>query len=186
MKLYHVSSAPNLKVLEPHVSTHGKSYVYATSNLELALFFGSKKSAGDFDGMYGTEGDKPFFYEAYEGALKRRFDGATCYIYEVDPSTFEGGKTSFGCEMVSTEPVKVKNCTEVSNLYQHLLDLNEKGRIDLHFFEDTSEYKKLIHDHIVDRIVSFNILDRKNSWLYGFCQEKFPSIIDELTQNHTM
>ena len=44
MKLYHVSKVPNLKVLEPRISTHGKEYVYATTNLEFALFFGGKES----------------------------------------------------------------------------------------------------------------------------------------------
>ena len=31
--LFHVSSTPDIKVLEPRVSTHGKAYVYAIENL---------------------------------------------------------------------------------------------------------------------------------------------------------
>ena len=49
-KLYHVSPVPNLTLLESKVSTHGKSYVYATKNLTVALLFGSNKSMGDLDG----------------------------------------------------------------------------------------------------------------------------------------
>ena len=69
-KLYHVSDVPNLKILEPRVSTHGQPFVYATPYLEFALFFGSKKSKGDFDGMYGiNKQGKPYFYEAYKNAF---------------------------------------------------------------------------------------------------------------------
>jgi len=184
MKLYHVSSVPNLKVLEPRISTHGKSYVYATSNLEFALFFGGIESAGDFDGMYGTNDGIPFFYEAYKGALKRRFEGAKCYIYEVDPSNFEENKTSFKGEVVSEKPVKVLNCKVVDNLYQHLLQLNENGKMQLRFFEDTEEYRKMIHEHISDRIIRFNILDNKNSGIYRFCESHFQNILEELNCCH--
>lgn len=180
MKLYHVSTVPNLKVLEPHISTHGKSYVYATPNLEFSLFFGGIESARDFDGIYGIKKGMPFFYEAYTGALKRRFNGAKCYVYEVDPSSFEENKTSFKGEVVSEKPVKVINCKVVNNVYQYLLELNKNSKIQLHFFEDTEEYKKMIHDHIVDRIVKLNILDNKNCGTYRFCEQHFPDIIEEL------
>ena len=55
MKLYHVSKVPNIQVLQPQKSTHGIPYVYATSNLELALLFGSSRS-------YGTGNGNPYFY----------------------------------------------------------------------------------------------------------------------------
>lgn len=180
MKLYHVSTIPNLKVLEPRLSSHGKPYVYATTNLELALFFGGKESAGDFDGNYGTYNDIPFFYEAYKGALKRIFDGAVCYIYEVDPSTFMEGKTSFKSEVVSESPVKVLNCTKVENLYDYLIQLNSQSKVDLHFYEDTKEYKERIDKHISDRLIRFGILEDQDSGIYKFCEEHFPSIVKRL------
>ena len=36
--LYHVSSIPGIKVLEPRVSTHGKAYVYAIDNLATGFY----------------------------------------------------------------------------------------------------------------------------------------------------
>lgn len=95
MKLYHISSVKGLKILQPKLSTHAVPYVYATSNLELGLLFGSSKSMGDFDGVYGTKNGKPFFYEAYPNALNRRFENEVCYIYEVDSSTFRKRKNFF-------------------------------------------------------------------------------------------
>ena len=101
-KLYHVSHIPNLTVLEPKVSSHGKPYVYATKDLTVALMFGSYKSMGDLDGAYGggCNGRKPYFYEAFPGAFKRRFEDTSCYIYEVDPTDFMENKTQYNAELV--------------------------------------------------------------------------------------
>ncbi len=181
MKLYHISNIPDIKILQPRKSTHGIPYVYATSNLELGLLFGSSKSYGDFDGSYGTKNGKPYFYEAYPNALKRRFENEVCYIYEVDPSTFEKGKTSFRAEVVSEKPVKVLSCSKVDDLYSHLLSLIDEGRIEYKpYRKDDLEYVDMINEHIKDRIISFRILDNKDSRLYKLCNEKFPGIINEL------
>ena len=181
MKLYHVSKVPNIEVLQPKKSTHGVPYVYATSNLEFALLFGSSKSYGDFDGVYGTKNGKPFFYEAYPNALKRRFENEECYIYEVDPSTFEKGKTSFGTEVVSEKPVKVLSCSIVDDLYSKLLSLIEGGKIDYKSYrKDDLEYVEMINVHIKNRLVNFGILQNKDSMTYKFCKEKFSSLINEL------
>ena len=185
-KLYHVSHIPNLKILEPKKSTHGKSYVYATKFLEVALFFGSDKSFGDFDGMYGGgETQKPFFYEAYAGALKRRFENVTCYIYEVDPKDFKENKTSYSAEVVSEKPVQVLKCTVVKNLYDKIISLYKKGKIDLRFYDkDNENYVTTINKHIKHRLKIFNTLKNKQTNQYKFCKEKFSEIIKELANEN--
>ena len=183
-KLYHVSNVPNITILEPRVSTHGKAYVYATKNLELALLFGSKKSYGDFDGIYGTLSDgRPYFYEAYKGAFERRFKGERCFIYEVDPNTFKDGKTSFSAEVVSEEPVKVLHCKEVKDLYEYLKDLVKKNKIVLHPYSLDKDYQSKIDKHIEDRIIRFNCLDSKHP-MNKFCKEKFPNVVKSLEKRY--
>ena len=184
MKLYHVSKIPNLTVLQPHVSTHGKAYVYATPNVECSLFFGGNMSFGDFDGIYGVDNNIAYFYEAYKGALKRRFDNAVCYIYEVDPSTFIEGKTTFNGELVSEKPVKILNCKKIESIYNILLELNNQSKIILHFYQDSEEYKNIIDAHIADRIVRFNVLNHKNDIIYKFCKEHFPEILARLEEEN--
>ncbi len=180
-KLYHVSAIPNINVLQPRVSTHKKPYVYATAYPNFALFFGGKESFGDFDGMYGIKRKKPYFYECYEGALKRRFFGEVCYIYEVDPSNFKKGKTSFFGEEVCEEPVNVLNCEKIENVYEYLLKLNEKKKIRLHFFKDTKRYKETIEKHVFDRLVRFGVSEKKDGETYAFCKERFPSVVARLS-----
>ena len=180
MKLYHTSTIPNLKIIEPRISTHGKSYVYATSSLEFSLFFGGKEMAGGFDGIYGIKDNIPFFYEAYKGALKRIFDNAVCYIYEVDPSTFVAGKTTFSGELVSESPVKILNCKKVNNVYNYIQELNSQSKIKLHYFCDTEEYNKMIDEYISNMIIELGILDKKETGIYGFCERHFPHIMERL------
>ena len=183
-KLYHVSNVPNLKVLQPYVSTHGKPYVYATKNLELALLFGSKKSKGDFDGIYGlNENGKPFFYEAYQGAFKRRFDKQDCFVYEVNPDSFKSNQTGFSGEVVSEKPVEVLNCKTINNLYQHLLNLVNEGKIIFKPFSQEKDYKNMIDQHIKNRLIKFDILSKKEHPIYKFCKEKFPDIINKLEKS---
>lgn len=183
MKLYHVSTTPNLKILQPHLSSHGKPYVYATSNLDFALFFGGKNSDGDFDGITGIKQGVPYFFEAYEGALKKRFEGSKCYIYEVEASSFSRA-TSFRGEVVSEKPVKVLNCEEINDLYQYLLQQNANGKLELHFFENSKEYKEMINNHISDRIIRYGILNKKNSNIYKFCEIHFPDVLENLNKSH--
>lgn len=181
-KLYHATHIPNLEVLEPNVSTHGESYVYVTKDLTVALFFGSNKSMGDLDGPYGggCDGRKPYFYEAYPGFFKRRFN-VPGYVYEVDPTDFVEGKTSYKAELVSEKPVKILKCTKVDNLYETLLNLSKEGKLDLRFYEkDNPKYVEVINNHIKDRIIRYKILENKDSYKYRFCKDFFPEIVMEL------
>lgn len=185
-KLYHVSHRANLTMLEPKVSTHGKPYVYATSCLEVALLFGSNRSFGDLDGAYGggSNGVKPYFYEAYEGALKRRFEGVTCYIYEVDSTNFKEGQTSYKAEVVSEQPVKILNCTKVDDLYNILLKLNKENKIDIKFYnKEDPQYVKTLSEHIKNRIQLFGILQNKQGVQYEFCKKYHAQILKELEKD---
>ena len=179
--LYHVSHVPDLKVLEPKVSSHGKAYVYATSNLPLALLFGSYKSMGDFDGTYGVLPDgRPFFYEAYPDAFKRRFVDCSCYIYEVENKGFKENKTSFSAEVVNEHPVQVVKCKKIDNLYEELMKLVKEKKIHFKEYSFEKEYQEKILAHIEDRIIRFNVLDDPTSYTYEFCMYKFRSLMEKL------
>lgn len=183
-KLYHVSNIPNLKILEPHVSSHGKPYVYATKNLAVALLFGSSKSHGDFDGMYGGGyNEKPYFYEGFEGAFEERFKGESCYIYEVDPTTFRDGITSYPAEVVSEVAVKVLDCRKVDDLYENLQNLIRNGELDFKAYSNDKDYQKMMREHIKSRIELFEIDKNTHTTAYKFCKEKYKNILEEVIKS---
>ena len=155
--LYHVSATPDIKVLEPRVSTHGKAYVYAIENLVTGLLFGARHD--DFDFCISTdETGTPTCYECYPGAFDKIFQGKSCTIYEVLEEGFMHGKTSWSVELVCETEVPVQKSSFIPDLSIHLLEEQKKGNLNIHYFQINTEYKQFISKHIVDRLIRFDAL----------------------------
>lgn len=155
--LYHVSAIPDIKVLEPRVSTHGKAYVYAIENLVTGLLFGAKHD--DFDFNISTDDDGiPTCHECYPGALEAIYKNKDCTIYELSEEGFQRGKTSWSVELVCETDVPVQKAVYVPDLYLRLLEEEKQGNLHIHRFENNTEYKQFISQHIVDRLIRFDAL----------------------------
>ena len=187
--IYHISHLPDLKVIEPQISSHGVPYVYATKNLEFGLLFGTSKTMRDLDGIYGgNETDGTYFYEAYKGAFERRFKGETCYIYELDAKNFEK-RTSCIAEVVSPYSEKVLKCTKVEDVYEYLLNSVNNGKLDLRTYPHEKEYRELINRHIVQCLTRSSVLANKEGKNYQFCKQylskplqKIEKLLEELSE----
>ena len=156
--LYHVSSTPDIKVLEPRLSTHGKAYVYAIENLVTGLLFGAKQD--DFDFHISTdENGIPTCYECYPGALETVYKGKSCTVYELPEEGFQRGKTSWSAELVCETKVPVQNAVDIPDLYLRLLEEEKQGNLHIHRFDNSAEYKQFVSRHIVDRLIRFNALE---------------------------
>ncbi len=157
--LYHVSQVKDSKIIEPRVSTHGKAYVYAINNMVTALLFGAKKD--DFDFIMDVNKDEiPVIYECYPNAFELVYNNKSCSVYELDNEGFMYGKTGWAPEMVNENAAIVRKETIVNDLYKRLLVEEEKNNLIIHRFKTTIEHKKLISNHIVDRLIRYEILDK--------------------------
>lgn len=155
--LYHVSPTPNLAVLSPRVSTHGKAYVYAVDQLTTGLLFGAKHD--DFDFRLSTNDDgTPELYECYPDAFRSVYEGKRCSVYELKDDGFQRGMTSWEPELVCESEVAVVKETVIDDLYARLMQEAADGRLILRPFANTPEYKRLISAHIVDRLIRFDAL----------------------------
>ena len=157
--LYHVSSKSGIKKLEPRVSSHKKPYVYAINNLVTALLFGARKDDFDFL-MDEDELGRTVVYECYPNAFEKVYSGKGCYVYEVAEEGFLRGMTSWEPEFVCEDAVEVKREIAIEDLYQRLLMEENAGNLILYRYTDDLEYKKIISEHIVDRIIRFDVLDK--------------------------
>lgn len=157
--LYHVSPTPGLTLLRPRVSSHQKAYVYALRDLATALLFGARKDDFDFRMDVDAEG-KPVIWECYPGAFPKIYQGKGCSVYEVDASGFQSGVTGWEPELVCGREVAVRKETAVPDLYARLLEAAARGELTIHRYNDGPEYKKLIAEHIVDRLIRFDLLER--------------------------
>ena len=50
-RIYHVSKIHDLSIIEPHICSHDRAYVYASYHLETALLFGGELWT-DWDFIY--------------------------------------------------------------------------------------------------------------------------------------
>lgn len=118
--LYHVLQKAGLRVLQPHVSTHKKAYVYAIKNMVTGILFGAKQD--DFDFIISTdENHKPAIYECYPDALKKIYQGKSCSVYELSDEGFQCGMTSWNPEFVCECEVEVLGEIVIKDLYERFL-----------------------------------------------------------------
>lgn len=157
--LYHVSKTPGIKVLKPRVSSHKKSYVYAVDNLVIGLLFGAQNDDFDFIKLTDDKG-KPVIYECYPNAFELIYKDKSCSVYEIKEEGFLRGMTNWEPELVCENEVPVQNEIVVENLYSRLLEEEAKGNLTIHKYQDSIEYKKIISEHIVDRLIRFDVLSR--------------------------
>lgn len=154
--LYHVSPIAGLTILQPHVSTHEKGYVYAIENMVTGLLFGAKMD--DFDFIIDTdEKGKPDIYECYPNALKSVYQGKNCSVYLLDNDGFQRNKTSWSAELVCENEVRVIDEIKIDDLCKRLLDEERNERLIIHRYAYCDHYRKIISNHIVDRLIRFQI-----------------------------
>ena len=173
--LYHVSKTSDLKIIEPRKSTHKIPYVYAIENVDTALLFGAKKD--DFDFILNEIDGKPVVYECYKDAFKEIYSNKSCSIYELDDEGFMKGKTSWEPELVSEHPTVVFREIKIDNLYDYLMEEVKADNIILNLYKSSKEYKSMISNHILDRIIRFEVLDRK---IPDKLISKFPKLINQI------
>lgn len=175
LMLYHVSSTHGIKILKPQESTHGKKYVYAIKNMVTGLLFGVKKD--DFDFIICTDDNgTPEVYECYPHAFELKYKHQSCSVYQLDEKGFLEGQTGWDAELVCESPVTVQKETIIPDIYQRLLAEIETGNLILHKYSDTMEYKSIISEHIVDRLIRFDLLNRMES------DERFHTYYDNIVK----
>lgn len=101
----------------------------------------------------------PQLYECYPDAFRSVYQGKGCSVYGLRDDTFLRGETSWSPELVSEVEVAVERELVVEDLYGRLLQEQEEGNFILHLYADTPDYKKMISEHIVDRLIRFDALD---------------------------
>jgi len=133
--VYHGSATGGLQIIMPHVSSHGKTYVYATKDKALSLLFMARWNDFIFNVAYGDDGVLEVT-ERYPNAFDQVYRGKSGYLYELAGEHFQEGLTGFEGEVVSARPEKVLREMYVSDLYSALTQLIEGGTIRLRIYPD--------------------------------------------------
>ncbi len=149
---YHASPIPDLRVLRPHVSNHGKPLVYFSQKRENVLVYLSNAvekyclSAGipgpyQKWGPYGFNRDGLLILEEYyPDALSETYRGARGYIYTVRGQELTP-LPDIPFAAMSSREVPIESCQSVPDAYEALLQAEREGRLLLRRYETLSPEK---------------------------------------------
>jgi len=134
-KLYHASPVQGLTEIIPHISTHGKCWVYATDDPAVAAVF-LGRLGGDFTYASGVYQGTPYLCERFAGAFDRRYGSVRGSIYVLPGENFLVGQTSYSKDFVCPKAVRPLHEVGVDNAGDYLLRLASKGKLILKFYPE--------------------------------------------------
>lgn len=140
--VYHASKVQGLKTIEPRVSTHGQSWVYAFSKSEDCLMI--LGPGGDLINQIGFHNGMRYIAERFAGALEYVYKNASGSIYALDETDFKTDQTDFKAEVVCDHECAVIEETKIDNALENILALELKGELKIYRYPDLPEW--LPHD----------------------------------------
>lgn len=84
------------------------------------------------------------------------------------------GMTSWSPELVSENEVAVIREIAINDLYLRLLDEESRGNLIIRRYEDTADYKSIVSEHIVDRLIRFDAVYTESERLALFEMHDIP------------
>ena len=151
--VYHGSENGNLKIIEPKVSTHQKSCVYATDNKCTALLFIGKGN-GDLDTLIGTINGELTLVERRDGVLDAWYNHSG-YIYVLDGSTFNHYDYLWSKEVISFEAVKVIEKIKIPNILKEIENEELKGNIKVYRYPNRPSTIPLDNSDLIEKYIDF-------------------------------
>ena len=177
MLFYHGSSTGGLTELRPHMSRHGKCWLYLTNLETVAAFYTVhclERPAYLFP--YGfNKKNELFFTEYYPDAFADMYKGKSGFIYrcrDINPEPLEAISS-----YASEKPVPVDSVTEIDDIYEWLLEKERQGLLQIRRYDPLYQRKL---DWVAGYIEDLKLLENPESHNARFFRERFP----EIWQNH--
>lgn len=139
--LYHGSPVGGLTALQPHLSEHGKPYVYFSTNPNVALLYAVKpvpKPYSFYPFGFDTEGN-PVYSEYFKDAFSVLYKGKTGYLYECSGLEKLENPTHISSAYTTESPVPVERVTEIPDLYTYFKKQEEQRRFTVKTFSQIGE-----------------------------------------------
>ena len=155
MTYYHASSVKDLKVLQPGISMHGKSWVYLTDKRENTLVYlcnAIEKYCKETDFAYEGRCYKWASYgfnqngilqleEYYPNAIWDTYKGMTGYIYSTKMDENIQPLGDIRGAFVTEKPLEISGCEMVPDAYAAIMEAVSNGKMVIRKYEDMSAEK---------------------------------------------
>ncbi len=132
--VYHSSKTQGLKTIQPRVSTHRTSWVYALEKPEYCLMFLGNHS--DAINQTGFINGIPYIAERFESALEYAYKNKRGSIYTLEGLDFKTGMTTFTSEFVCDHSCKVINEKKIEDVLKEILHLESEEKIKIYRYPD--------------------------------------------------
>jgi hypothetical protein len=176
--VYHGSPVKDLGFIEPKMSTHGKSWVYATKRKDISLVFLQKWNDFLLNQSINDNGTQELT-ERLPNILEDIYKGKGGYLYYLDPTNFLEGQTNFSPEVVSDKREKVIYCEGICDCYEKLLDIERNGKIILFRYPERSNHIPTDDSDLIKRAKSFNGNSKDKERFINYAIEKHPKLKNE-------
>ena len=179
MILYHGSSVPNLKELEPYISEHKKPYIYFSNNMAVAALYTVHKIERPYNWFpYGfNDNGVPIYTEYYPNALADVYRGQRGYIYQCRKTNDMSNPTNINCAYVCPKPVIVDKCITMDDVYMNLLKYEKEGMLIIRRFEDLPDGQRVnIKEQMQQEILNYDLLSMPECSYSRFIRERFPDV----------
>lgn len=179
--LYHGSTIPNLKLIKPVESGHGKNYVYAVSELAFAAIFSVRKK-NSLTAKWGRNNKgTPYFCERVEGIFELLYQNKKSSIYKLESKNFYQKKNMWKEEYVSEKGEPVVEEVKIKNIKEFLLKLEQQRQFQLIKYKDRKKY----YPNIDDETINIAILIAKKyskERAIKVCMKWRPDILDTVKE----
>ena len=149
---YHASRTPDITILKPRVSNHGKPRVYLSTKRENTLVYlcnaiekHCKQVGFEYDGIYQKWGSYGFTKEGilqideyYPNATFETYKGEVGYIYSVKQIESYNEQEDIPYAIITECEVHVDDCEYVPDAYEAIQNAKKNGEIIITEYADNS------------------------------------------------
>lgn len=183
--VYHASRKQGLTIIEPNISTHDKSWVYATKNREESLMHLGR--GDDLIIQKGAINDQLYIAERFEGALEYAYGEQSGSVYTLEGASFYEGKTSYQLEVVSEDVCRVVSEEKIDNILDEILRAEEDRIIKIFRYPDLPKFVPLDKSDLVEQYRnSRESLVRRGRWesVISKIKEFHPELLEKISREN--
>lgn len=175
--VYHGSQKQNLKKITKRKSTHGQEWVYATSSKVIATIFISNK-ASDLNYYLGGKGtnESPIILVERKIDMFKNIFNLSGSLYSLSSKNFLSNKTGWSAEVISEYDEDVIEEEHIGNVYDKLVDLNNKKDLKLYLYPNRPNFLPLDNSDLIPKVKKWEKA--------GFDIEIFLEIYPELKEKY--
>lgn len=189
---YHASQTPDISILQPHLSEHGRPLVYFSDRRENVLIYLSnavekycRENGFNHNGAYQKWGPYGFdsdgilrIEEYYPHALEETYKNTSGYIYTCLSIPADAFQVNIPHAFVSNIPVKPSSCEYIIDAYEEILKAQNSDLIRITPYDEFIAKRR----NWLERIIMSEYKEATEHPEYRFfLKGKFPEILEDLS-----